>query len=616
MSIVITGAGVVSAIGIGQLETLHALQALRSGIGEIRYLQTEHHELPVGEVKRSNEELDGMTRVAQDGTQPLCRNTMIARLALREALAQAGMLSAEGCLQPEVDGRMPLLSGTSVAGMDRGENLFTSPDSEAMNQTMLTAQTDCGSQTLEVARPFGQFALFDTLSTACSSAANAIELGANLIKTGRFEQVVAGGTESLSRFHLNGFNTLMILDKEQCRPMDATRAGLNLGEGAAYVVLETLESAQRRGATILGVLEGYGNACDAFHQTASSADGEGAFLAMQKALTMAGLQPADIDYINAHGTGTPNNDPSELTALHRLFGEAPLPPYSSTKGFTGHTTSASGSIEAVFCLLAMQHQFLPVSLACSQPIEGEPAPVMADASRSAAATPGAITPQRPLHHVLCNAFAFGGNDSALVLGHPDTLSKAQHCAVSSPTPRKVYVIAERTLREGDPDPDFKQYMTVGEARRLCPMLKRTLAISLQTLRDAAPAEGVAYVPDAIITGTAWGNVESSKTFLQDMLRDGEQLLKPTPFMQSTHNTIGSLIAINTRNHGYNNTHSQGAESLDMALLDAWMLIQLGEIRSALVGLHDLLPSRIDQAMLLVSEEALPAGVTPLRTYEP
>lgn len=607
--IVITGAGIVSAIGIGKEETLESLQALRSGIDEVRYLVTEHHELPVGEVKRSNEELDAITRVEKDGDKPLCRNTMIARLALREALDEAGMLTTEGVLTEELDGQMPFLSGTSVAGMDRGESLFTSTDIEDMNRTMLSASTDCGSHTCDVARAFGSFAMMDTLSTACSSAANAVQLGANMLKTGRCRRAVVGGTESLSRFHLNGFNTLMILDKQQCRPMDATRAGLNLGEGAAYLVIETLSSARERGAKILGVVDGYGNACDAYHQTASSADGEGAYLAMRKALKMARLQPSDIDYINAHGTGTPNNDPSELTALHRLFGDIALPPYSSTKGFTGHTTSASGSIEAVFCLLALAHQFLPVSLACAQPVEGEPAPVMAETT----------VPQREIRHILCNAFAFGGNDSSMVISSAKTLDETpvdEPIALPALPQKKVYVIAENTLCEGDADPEFKRYMTPGEARRLCPMLKRSLSISLQTLRDAAPEGEGAFVPDAIITGTAWGNIESSRSFLQDMMTDGEHLLKPTPFMQSTHNTIGSLIAINTHNHGYNNTHSQGDESLSMALLDAWMLIQLGEVKSALVGLHDMLPTRIDKAMLLVSEEVLPEGSTIIRTYEP
>lgn len=597
--IVITGAGVVSAIGVGKAKTLSALQSLRSGIGEVRYLQTEHHELPVGEVKLSNEEMQQLVAVAADGGEELCRTTLMARLALREALSEAGMLDANMQLLSELDGKMPFISGTTVAGMDRGENLFTSTDHAVMMQQMLDAATDCGSNTQQIARGFGKFAMLDTISTACSSALNAIEIGANLIKTGQYEQAVVGGTESLSRFHLNGFNTLMILDHAQCRPFDETRAGLNLGEGAGFLVIETLSSAIRRGVKPLALISGYANACDAFHQTASSADGEGAYRAMSQAISMAGLKPEEISYVNAHGTGTPNNDPSELTAMHRVF-DAALPPYSSTKGFTGHTTSASGSIEAVFCLLALQHQFLPVSLGCSKAIEGEPMPVTAETPMPAAG----------LKHILCNAFGFGGNDSSMVFSSMESI-RAEKVSNDIIATKKVFVLAEQKLYAADADPNFKLYMSPGEARRLGPMLKRTMAVSIQALRDAGTDESP-FVPDAIITGTAWGNAESSETFLRDMLTGGEQLLKPTPFMQSTHNTIGSLIAISTKNHGYNNTHSQGEVSLRMAMLDAWMLMQQGQIKSALVGLHDSVPSAINEAYLLVTEDALPEGATPLR----
>ncbi len=596
----------MSAIGVGKAETLSALQSLRSGIGEVCYLKTEHHELPVGEVKLSNEEMQQQVAVAADGGEELCRTTLMARLALREALSEAGMLDADQQLIAELDGRMPLISGTTVAGMDRGENLFTSTEHELMMQQMLEAKTDCGSNTQQIARGFGKFALLDTISTACSSALNAIEIGANLIKTGQYEQAVVGGTESLSRFHLNGFNTLMILDHAQCRPFDETRAGLNLGEGAGFLVIETLSSAKRRGAKPLAIVSGYANACDAFHQTASSEDGEGAYRAMSQAICMAGLQPSDIDYVNAHGTGTPNNDPSELTAMHRVFADqASLPPYSSTKGFTGHTTSASGSIEAVFCLLALQHQFMPVSLGCTKSIEGEPMPVTTETA----------LPSQGLRHILCNAFGFGGNDSSMVFSaiEDNSLDEAvtPHSSLLTPHSKKVYVLSEQKLSAADADPNFKLYMTPGEARRLGPMLKRTMAVSVQALRDAGE-EGVAFVPDAIITGTAWGNAESSEAFLRDMLTGGEQLLKPTPFMQSTHNTIGSLIAISTKNHGYNNTHSQGEDSLRMAMLDAWMLMQQGQIKSALVGLHDSVPAAVNEAYLLVTEDAIPAGKTPIR----
>ena len=223
-----------------------------------------------------------------------------------------------------------------------------------------------------------------------------------MLRCGLAEIVVVGGAESLSKFHLNGFNTLMILDRRPCRPFDADRAGLNLGEGAAYLVMENAASVSRRGVRPLCSLDGYGNACDAFHQTASSPNGEGAFLAMTEALQMAGLEPADIQYVNAHGTGTPNNDLSESVALQRVFG-GKIPPVSSTKSFTGHTTSASGSVEAVICILAMNRQFLPPNLNWETPMEGGFIPVT-----------GSHSPVE-LRHVMSNAFGFGGNDSSIIL---------------------------------------------------------------------------------------------------------------------------------------------------------------------------------------------------------
>jgi 3-oxoacyl-(acyl-carrier-protein) synthase len=252
-----------------------------------------------------------------------------------------------------------------------------------------------------IAEGLGDFASMATLSTACSSATNAIITGANMLRCGLADIVVVGGAECLSLFHLNGFNALMILDHQPCRPFDRDRAGLNLGEGAAYLVMETAASAQQRGLKPKFVLSGYANTCDAFHQTASSPEGEGAYLAMTAALKTAGLKPEDIQYINAHGTGTPNNDESESKAILRVFGEH-YPPVSSTKSFTGHTTSASGSIEAVFCLLALEHQFLPKNINWKTPMEEGILPVTEEVAHPR------------IQHILSNAFGFGGNDSSLI----------------------------------------------------------------------------------------------------------------------------------------------------------------------------------------------------------
>ena len=412
--IVITGAGVVSAIGCGQAETLAALRERRSGIGPVKYLETSLLDFPVGEVKLSNAELAARTGAPE--TWP--RTTLMSILALQEALSQAGlgspvkpgMTAPPEPSWPAATGHLMLVSGTTVGGLDLSERQYPA----------YSPWHSCGASTDLAARFLG-FEGATTLSTACSSAANAFIYAANLIRCGLAERVVAGGAESLSDYHLNGFNSLMILDREWCRPFDASRAGLNLGEGAAFLVLETEESALERGVKPLAVLSGWGNACDAFHQTASSENGEGAFLAMSKALKMAGLQPSQIDYVNAHGTGTPNNDASESTALRRIFGDA-MPPVSSTKPYTGHTTSASGSIEAVFCLLALQNGFLPPELnwkeadpSCVTPWQGIPgqagddAPVMARTAQSVMADI-----DRP-SHILSNAFGFGGNDSSIIL---------------------------------------------------------------------------------------------------------------------------------------------------------------------------------------------------------
>ena len=388
----ITGAGIVSAVGCNKREVLESLVAGRSGIGPMRYLRSVHTEFPVGEVPMSDEELCAALGI--DASTPTIRTALLGMLALGEALDEAGLSGGE------LPGAA-FISGTTVGGMDRSECYY--PDflaNDSRNEYI--AMHDCGASTELIADRFGRFGFVSTPSTACSSAMNAILVGANLIRSGAFDIVVAGGSECLTRFHLNGFNALMILDTQPCRPFDATRAGLNLGEGAAYVVLERAASARRRGVRALATLDGVANTCDAFHQTASSADGEGAFRAMRGALADAGLDPSAVDYINAHGTGTPNNDACESAAMLRLFGDR-VPPVSSTKAFTGHTTSASGAIETVICLLALRHGFLPVNLNWQHPMDNGIVPVRES------------RPPREIRHVLCNSFGFGGNDSSLLL---------------------------------------------------------------------------------------------------------------------------------------------------------------------------------------------------------
>ena len=584
--IYITGTGVVSAIGIGKAATLEALLNNRSGVGQLKYLKTEHKEFPVGEVKLTDAEMRERLGIAQNAVTT--RTALMGMLALGEALDEAR-------LTPEMLPKVGFISGTTVGGMDMSEQYYLDYLNGDAHKEYI-AVYDCGSCSEMTAGHFGKFAFATTLATACSSAANAVIQGANMIRCGKADIVVVGGSECITKFHLNGFNSLMILDTKPCRPFDATRSGLNLGEGAAYLVLESAESAKRRGIAPQALLSGYGNACDAFHQTASSPDGEGAFRAMKEALALADLQPSDIDYINAHGTGTPNNDVSESQAMMRLFGE--VPPVSSTKPFTGHTTSASGSIEAVFCILALQHGFLPVNLNWSQPMDDGVVPV-------------AKPEKKALKHVLCNAFGFGGNDSSLLLSATAGLRDCETAGLQNyQTPRspevpksrsQIFVLSAKQISMQQPlseewmdnpiiydvpftrsiDPSFKEYISPIEARRMGRILKRALATSKEALKTAG-----CDTVDAIMTGTGFGCIENTEFFLDALSNEGEQLLKPTYFMQSTHNTISSLVAIQTKNYNYNATYAHKGISFESALHDAWMQFHLGKIGSALVGCHD------------------------------
>lgn len=392
-NVYITGAGITSAIGIGKEATLDSIQNLRSGIEPIRYLQTSHTEYPVGEVKHSNDEMREMLGFPPE--KAVIRSSLLGILAVQEAMSQARLENRDSL-------RVAFISGITVGGMDQAE-LFYCDFLENDSKNNYLDLNDCGSCTEQIAEYIGGFEKVSTIVTACSSSANAIMMGADLIKDGRVDIVIAGGTECLSRYHVNGFNTLMILDRENCKPFDRDRAGINLGEGAGYLVLESPEMAEKRGVTPIGIVSGYHNACDAFHQTASSPDGEGAYLAMKGAIESAGLTPEDIDYINAHGTGTPNNDLTEGIAVMRLFGEQ-VPPLASIKSYTGHTTSAAGSLEAVISLLALEHQFYPINRNFRNQIEEHTfAPVMNP------------VPKRSMQHILSNSFGFGGNNSAIVL---------------------------------------------------------------------------------------------------------------------------------------------------------------------------------------------------------
>ncbi len=381
----------ISAIGNNVPESFLSLSQSKTGIGKINHLTTRFKdEFLTGEVRLSNQDLADLVK---DNNPDLNRNSFLAMLAAKEAVLNSGIDTSDGL-------RTGVISSTTVAGMSQTELYYKEMFVKEDHLNVLDAH-DCGDSTERIADYLGNVDYVTTISTACSSAANAVMLGCRMIKHGLLDRAVVGGVDALSKFTFNGFNTLMILDKEWCKPFDENRKGLNLGEGAAFLVIEGENALNKRLGKPLAEVVGYANANDAYHQTASSPEGYGATLAIQQALAMSGLTPSQIDYINMHGTGTPNNDLSESMATLAVFGNQ-VPKFSSTKAFTGHTLAASASIEAVISVLSLQNSMIFPNLNFTTPIA------------NLNLVPVTKLINSPINTVLSNSFGFGGNCSSLI----------------------------------------------------------------------------------------------------------------------------------------------------------------------------------------------------------
>lgn len=385
----VTGCGMISSIGINFMEMTQSVLSGKSGIGPITILESIHKgKLLAGEINYSDKEL--AQKAGLDFIDGLTRTTILGTIAAREALASAKLTSFKD---------MALISGTTVGGMSSTEKYYTDFLSNDLRNAFIQSH-DCGDSTERMALYIGINGYLATINTACSSAANAIMLGVRLIRNGKIERAVVGGVDALSKFTLNGFNTLMIVDQELCKPFDDSRNGLNLGEGAGYLVIESEKVLGKR--IPLCEVKGFGNANDAFHQTASSPDGRGPFLSMLKALENGRLTPGDISYINAHGTATQNNDLSEGIAIERLFSKE-VPYVSSTKSMTGHLLGASGAIEAGVSIISILNNIIPANLNFNTKMKELDFTPISEVKHGI-----------EVNHVMSNSFGFGGNNTSLI----------------------------------------------------------------------------------------------------------------------------------------------------------------------------------------------------------
>jgi len=393
--IFITGIGIISSLGIGVQENLIRLTEGKSGVGPIRHLKTRHsNELIAGEIPYSNKELIDILGIKNKNG--ISRSALLGIIAAREAINNTDFNNSAV--------RTGIISGTTAEAMTNIELYFKDFLSNDNRNEFIESQ-DWGFSTEIIAKELGISGYQTTINTACSSAANAIMTGARMIKHNLLDRVLVGGTDALSKVMLNGFHALMIVDPEISKPFERDRKGLNLGEGAAFLVLESEKLAQEE--TVICEISGYGNSNDAYHHTALSPDGSGTSMAMNNAIAESGLNATDIDYINAHGTGSENSDLSEALGIKKVFGNNP-PKFSSTKPFTGHTLGSSGALEAVFSVLSIQNKLIFPNLNFLHEMDESGLIPETKLLRSA-----------QINHVLSNSFGFGGNNTSLLF------SKAQ-----------------------------------------------------------------------------------------------------------------------------------------------------------------------------------------------
>lgn len=391
----VTGLGVISAIGNNCKENLDHLRNGKTGIDKAIHLVSKYVDShPFGEVKLSTASLEKMLNISQKG---LTRTDLLAFTAFREAIYDSKLTSEE--ISSE---NTAFISASTIGGMCLTDQIYKDAHSTSENHDYVESYSG-SAHALKIAETYKMEGITDVINTACSSSLNAIMMGTRLIKSGRATRAIVGGTDALGKFTINGFNALQIMSADPCKPFDNDRDGLTLGEGAAYLILESEDVVKDKikYAEILG----YGNSNDAFHPSSLSEEAIGVVDAMNKALKKAKLNPQDIDYINTHGTATGNNDQTELTGINKIFEKCP--PFNSTKSYTGHTLAAAGSMETIFSIFSLQHQEFYPSLNFKTPI-----------------SPFNLKPiinyqqHKNIKFAMTNSFGFAGNCSSLIIGKP------------------------------------------------------------------------------------------------------------------------------------------------------------------------------------------------------
>jgi 3-oxoacyl-[acyl-carrier-protein] synthase II len=395
--VVVTGAGIVTALGLGWAINAEGFRLGQTAFRPVSLFDVSRQRTKIAAEVSLPAELPA-TRLSPRKIKRLDRAARLLLHAAHEAWTQSGWNASD---------RLPVVLGTTSGGMALGEKYFQQASTQPhthRQQAERVIHYLAQRQGQDLADAFGFSGPIQIIANACASGANAVGHAFELIQRGHADRVLTGGYDALSQLVFAGFDSLQALSPTTCRPFAAHRDGLALGEGAAVFTLETLESAQQRGAKIVGEIVSYGSATDAHHLTQPHPQGDAALAAMTAACASAKISPAQIHYVNAHGTGTPLNDAAEAAALNRWAGEHVTNiPVSSTKASIGHLLGAAGAVEIAVCLMALRGQWLPPELAigdldpaCQFPLVRQPTAARLD-------------------YALTNSFGFGGANATVIL---------------------------------------------------------------------------------------------------------------------------------------------------------------------------------------------------------
>ena len=578
---VITGLGIVSAAGFGLDEIWRAVSRGESGLKPLTLFQSPRYgQIPVGEIQRD--------LVAAGAPVRSSRSDKLGWLAARDAIADAGINFENG------GERAGVILGTSVGGSYDSELFLTALIKRGKMRAGLARFHECSTTVDLIADQFGLYGPSMAIATACSSSALALAQAAEMIAAGEADVMLTGGADSLSRMTWGGFHSLLLVDPAGCRPFDVTRGGMSLGEGAAILVLEAEETAERRGAKILARLSGWGMSCDAYHATAPHPQGAGATAAIQSALRRAGLDAAAIDYVNAHGTGTRDNDVAETIALKTIFHNR-VPPFSSTKRVFGHALAASGAMEAIVCVEALRRQELP------------PNPGFGKCDPAIGLEPVTKSRPAPLTHVMSNSFGFGGNNGVLIFSRPEAAVSMRAIPKIQVAVGGIGVIGPGTVTVKEitaPLPpgsgpvhscgvlaDAATLLTPNQRRRLS-RLQQMALITARHSHAPDPSQRI-----AVAIGTGLGCMEDAGTFIENLITKDEREPMPSRFPNSVHNSPAGQVAIDQSAHGMNSAPTMGEITFETALWQGITQLATGEVDGALVGAVD----EMDKYLLCIGQ---------------